>query len=354
MLRTLFRSLGNAVLVLWGVATVLFFLFDVLGDPARAMTAQRTDAETLENLRRELHLDAPAWQRYFFLLNDLSPISYYQSPAGSPAAAKGLWLGSEGDSPALVLKPPYLGRSFFNGEPVGHLYLSRLPATLVLAGLSLFFAALLGISAGVMAGRKPGSRFDRVSSFVAMLGISAPSFLVSVLLLWLLAVALGNFTGLPVAGYWIRQHPLTLEYTFAPRYLVLPVLSLAFRPTSILFQLTRDSVDNTQRQDFIRTALAKGLAQRQVLWKHNVRNAFPPVLTALSGWLAALLAGTFFIEFIFDWQGVGKLTIDALYQNDFPVVMGCALATGALFLLISMLTDATYALLDPRVRTSSD
>jgi len=342
----LLRRLLSAIPVLLGVVVVLTLIFQLLGDPARMLAGQRTDAETLNAIRASLRLDRPLWQRVLGYLNDLSPVGQvleaHQPGAFCPGGCKeaGQW----------ALKTPWLGRSYQTGRPVMELYLENLGGTVILALSSMLIATVLGLLLGIWAAEREGTWVDMVVSIVAQLGLSAPSFFMAVVFMGVFAIALGPFTGLPTSGYWIRPNILTDGYSYYPAALVLPVLTLSIRPLAVLVQLMRESYITTLKQDFVRTARAKGLSERRIRWAHVLPNALGPFLVSVSGWLANLLTGAFFVEYIFDWQGVGRLLIDALGQNDFPVVAGCCVLTSVLFVLTNVLTDVIHALIDPRIR----
>jgi peptide/nickel transport system permease protein len=354
-LRWLLGKLGMGLLAVWGVVTVLFILFNWLGDPADALASQRANARDLEATRERLGLNRPLWQQYLLYLNRLSPVGVAATDSGTaagvyPSLAQGWGVLPVGDNRWLALKLPSLGNSYFTGLPVAGSYFGRLPATALLAVAALLLASLVGIGLGAWCGGRLGTWPDQLLSAVAYVGVSAPSFLVAVLLLWLLALEGGSVTGLPVGGYVVQPHYLDTGYSWHWAALVLPALTLGLRPLAVLFQLSRDAMAHTLREDHLRTARAKGLSPRAVVFRHALRNALNPVVTALSGWLAALLGGAFFVEYIFDWPGVGKLAIDALLQNDYPVLQGCCIATAAVFVLLNIAVDVLQAALDPRIR----
>ena len=184
----------------------------------------------------------------------------------------------------------------------------------------------------------------------ANLGVSVPSFFAGILIAWFFGYVLADITGLSMFGSLYEIDPYKGKM-LALQNLILPAIALGIRPLAIITQLTRSSMLDVLSQDYIRTATAKGLAPKTVIIKHALRNALNPVLTSVSGWLASLLAGAFFIEYIFNWHGIGKLTVDALLTADFPVVMGSVLFIALIFVIVNTLADILYGVLDPRVRT---
>lgn len=186
---------------------------------------------------------------------------------------------------------------------------------------------------------------------IAILGISVPSFFAAIIIAWLFGFEWRQYTGLNMFGSLYEVDPFKGE-TLALQNVILPAIALGIRPLAIITQLTRSSMLDVLSQDYIRTATAKGLSRRLVIAKHALRNALNPVLTAVSGWLASLLAGAFFIEYIFNWRGLGKVTVDALTTSDFPVVMGSVLIVAIIFISINIVVDILYGVLDPRVRIS--
>ena len=190
---------------------------------------------------------------------------------------------------------------------------------------------------------------DSSAIFTSILGISAPSFFMGTLIAYIFGFLLSDITGLHMTGSLFDIDPFkgkSLELS----NLVLPAITLGIRPLAIITQLTRSSMLDVLSQDYIRTAYAKGLSSNRVIWKHALKNALNPVLTAITGWFAELLAGAFFVEYIFGWKGLGKVTVDALEKLDFPVVMGSVLISSFFFVVINLLADLLYAVIDPRVR----
>jgi peptide/nickel transport system permease protein len=227
--------------------------------------------------------------------------------------------------------------------------MEALPGTIVLAIAAMCIAIVLGIPLGVLAAVKKDTWMDSSSIFVSVLGISAPSFFMGIVIAYLFGFVLSSYTGLNMTGSLFDTDP------FAGRQiqlsnLILPALTLGIRPLAIITQLTRGAMLDVLNQDYIRTAYAKGLSNTVVIWKHALRNALNPVITAITGWFAELLAGAFFVEFIFGWKGIGKVTVDALENLDFPVVMGSVLVSSFFFILVNILADVVYGAIDPRIR----
>lgn len=341
------RRLAYGLLVLWGVATLVFLLFNVLpADPARLTLGQRSDLATVEAARKELHLDRPLLTRYGLYLNDISPLGVIGSDGN---AESGLRLLRLADSNYLALKTPYLGRSYRTKRPVSDILWDALPGTLVLALTAILFATILGIALGIFAALKKGTFWDTSAVAASVAGISMPSFFAGLIIAYVFGYVLSAYTGLNMTGSlyeWDAFGGRHIEW----RNLILPALALGIRPLAIITQLTRSAMLDVLSQDYIRTAYAKGLGKARVVLRHALPNALNPVVTAISGWLAELLAGSFFIEYIFGWKGVGKVTVDALDKFDFPLVMGAVLLTSLIFIIVNLLTDLLYAVLDPRVR----
>lgn len=345
----LLRKLLYGILVLLGVVVLVFLLFNVLpGDPARLTLGQRADVASLENVRKELHLDKPLPVQFAYYLNDLSPISYYD-PATADADLRVLRILPLGQGSALVLKTPYLRRSYQGKKAVWEILTEAMPGTLVLALTAMLFATVVGIALGVLSAVKQNTWMDTSAIFASVAGISIPSFFAGIVLAYLLGFVFTNITGLHMTGSLFDVDAFAGR-RLNLRNLILPALTLGIRPLAIITQLTRSAMLDVLKQDYIRTAYAKGLAPGRVIFRHALPNALNPVITAITGWLAELLAGAFFVEYIFGWKGIGKITVDALSKFDFPVVMGAVLFTAFLFVLINILADMLYQWVDPRVR----
>lgn len=347
----LLRKAWYSLLVLWGVVSLVFFLFNVLpADPARLTMGQRSDLSSLENVRKELNLDKPMGTRYLLYLNDLSPLAVHDDDSGAMAKYRYLRLLPLGNAHVLVVKKPYLGRSYRTKRLVSEVLAESLPGTVVLAISAMLLATVLGILLGILAAFYKNTWVDTSAIAASVAGISMPSFFAGLLIAYVFGYLLHAWTGLSMTGSLWEYDAISGKRYLAPANLLLPAFALGVRPLAIIAQLTRSSLLDVLEQDYIRTAYAKGLSHVQVIRRHALPNALNPVVTAISGWMAELLAGSFFVEFIFGWKGLGKLTVDALDRFDFPVVMGSVLVSALLFVLISLLADLVYARLDPRVR----
>jgi peptide/nickel transport system permease protein len=330
-----------------GVVVLVFFLFQGFGDPSRLIMGQRADAATQENIRKDLHLDQPKWKQFLLYVNDISPISIHTKEEIATKGLNGYFIGGDRK---VAIKLPYLRRSYQTKKDVFGMLVEALPGTLMLAFAAMLFASVAGIFLGVIAAVKKNTWMDTTAIFTSILGISAPSFFMGIIIAYLFGYVLSDITGLSMTGSWFDIDGHTGERFFTPANLILPALTLGIRPLAIITQLTRSSMLDVLSQDYIRTAYAKGLSKKMVVWKHALRNALNPVITAITGWFAELLAGAFFVEYIFGWKGIGKITVDALEKLDFPVVMGSVLISSAFFIFINILADLVYGLIDPRVR----
>lgn len=342
-------------LVLAGVVTVVFLLFNVLpGDPARMLMGQRADAESLKIIQKDLGLDQPLSKQFVMYLNDLSPISVHdKNPDDYLYLDNDKYdyseLFSYGESSVLVFKTPYLRRAYGTKRKVTETMADYLLETAVLAIAAMIMASLLGILFGVISALKRDTWLDRTLLFISVLGMSVPSFYSAMIISWFFGWVIGDFTGLNMTGSLFEYDDLG-EEMLQLQNLILPALTLGLRPISAIMQLTRSSMLDVMSQDYVRTARAKGLKYRVVVIKHALKNALNPVVTAISGMFASLLAGALFVEHIFGWKGIGWVLYDALTKFDLPIVMGGVLLTATIFVVINILVDITYGLLDPRVR----
>lgn len=347
MVPFILKKVLYGLLVLAGVVVLVFVLFQGFGDPSRLVMGQTGDAATRENIRWELYLDQPKWKQFLFYLNDVSPVSLHSQEEIKAKDLQGIFIGGE---KKVGFKLPYLRKSYQTRQPVSRILLEALPGTLILALSAMLVSVTLGIPLGILAAVKQNTWMDTTAVFGSIIGISAPSFFMGIIIAYLFGFVLSDWTGLTITGSWFDIDTLTGEKRLSLQNLILPAFTLGIRPLAIITQLTRSSMLDVLEQDFIRTAYAKGLSKQTVIWRHALRNALNPVVTAITGWFAELLAGAFFVEYIFGWRGIGKVTVDALEKLDFPVVMGSVLISAAFFILINILADILYGIIDPRVR----
>lgn len=306
MISYVMRKVLYTLLVLVGVVLVTFFIRPP-GDPARVLLGQRADSASVAALREQLGLDKPLYHQVGTYMLNLT----------------------KGD----------LGRSIASQRPVSETIMERLPATALLAITSITIATVLGIFIGLIAAWRPNTWVDSTMMSVSLLGISLPAFVVGLLMVLLFGVVLEWF---PISGYVDK----------GPEYLVLPMITLAIRPLAIIARVTRSSMLEVLGQDYVRTARAKGLSTQAVFLKHALRNALNPVVTTVSAWFAGLLAGTYFIEFIFNWPGIGLAAFNAIEKLDYPMIQGTVLFTAIIFVGVNTIADILYGYIDPKVRVS--
>ncbi|MCC7430173.1 ABC transporter permease [bacterium] len=306
MFQYILKRLLLMLPIIWGVSTIVFVLRFVLpGDPARLLLGQHGDPKNLETLREKLGLNRPVYEQYFHFIVDLA----------------------QGD----------LGISYRKKQPVSEVLIQRLPATAKLAAVSILFASLLGISAGVFAAYKQNTIWDGLVMVVSLAGISTPVFWLALMAILLFSTTLQWF---PTYGYGDGNL----------QNLVLPVFSLSLLETGYIARITRSSMLEVIRQDFVRTAKAKGINTFKVIVKHTLRNALIPVVTVIGISFAHLLGGAIVTEYVFSWPGIGKLIVDAINLRDMPLVNGGVMLFASTFLCVNLLVDILYAFLDPRIR----
>lgn len=356
MIYFILKRLYYGLFVLFGVITLVFVLFNILpGDPARMMLGQRADMASVEAINKELGRDKPLMQQYAYFVNDLSPLSFHRITGDKdPGPA---WQKYEPyqqlftfGKTAILLKAPYLRRSYQSQRKVTDIIMQALPNTLLLATVAMGFAIILGVFIGVVTALRKDTWFDHTALIVSVLGMSLPSFFAAILMAWLFAFVLADFTGLSMFGSLYSVDDFGRGEYLDLKNLILPALTLGIRPLAIIIELTRSSMLEVLSQDFIRTARAKGLTKNRVIYRHALRNALNPVVTAASGWFASLMAGAVFVEYVFDWKGIGVVIVDGLEKYDFPVVMGAVLFIAVMLVIINIFVDIIYGVLDPRVR----
>jgi peptide/nickel transport system permease protein len=344
IIKRLLYGIGVMIAI---IVIVTSIIYNSNVDPAEMTFGQRSDTGSIEAKRKELGLDKPLHIQQMHYLKDISPISF-----SSPRLNKkyhplvAIPLGKE---TSIVIKKPYLRESYQTGYSVSSILWTKVPRTAILAFLSILLATLIGIVLGVTAALFQNTWIDNIAVVVSVLGYSLPSYVTAMILALIFAYYLGDYTGLNITGGLTTLNDSGDE-VFVWRNLILPVLALGIRPIGIFTQLTRSAMLDVLSQDYIRTAKSKGLSTFKVNFKHGLRNALNPVSTAITGWFASLVAGAFFVENVFAYDGLGLETIRALETYDIPVILGVVLFMGATFVIINILSDILYAFLDPRVR----
>ena len=356
MTNFLFNRLIYSVLTLFGVVTLIFFLFNVLpGDPAQMMLGQNQNSEQLINVKKKYGFDQPISTQYFYYLNDLSPISFHSNNQGNYTFLKEDKYSEiklmKFDSFTVVLKFPYLRTSFtMQGKKVSEIIRNTLPNTIVLAISAITIAIIIGLFLGIISAIFKDSYIDKSIQFISVVGMSLPSFFSAILFAWFFGYILHEYTNLEMTGSLFELDDFGENYSIKLKNLILPAIVLGIRPLAVICQLMRNELLDVLNQDYIRTARAKGLSEYTVIKNHGIKNSLNPVVTAISGWFASLLAGAVFVEYIFGWNGLGKEIVNALNNLDLPVIMGSVLVIAFMFIIINILVDIIYAWLDPRVK----
>jgi peptide/nickel transport system permease protein len=349
---------GYALLTLFGVVTVIFFLFTVLpGDPARMMLDQNENSEQLAIIKKKYGFDQPVSKQYLYYLNDLLPISFHSTTEGDYtflaedkySAVPLFTIGTT----TTVLKAPYLRESFQKtGKKVTRVIGDTLPNTIVLAFFAIVIAIVVGIFFGIISALYKDTWIDRTIALISTLGMSLPSFFAAILFAWFFGFLLHKYTHLDMTGSLYEVDDFGEGSYIKWKNIILPAIVLGIRPLGVVIQLMRNSLLEVLGQDYIRTARAKGLSEISIIRRHALKNALNPVVTAISGWFASMLAGAVFVEYIFGWNGLGKEVVEALNTLDLPVIMGSVLVIATTFVIINIIVDLIYAYLDPRIRLS--
>lgn len=347
------RKILYGIAVLFGVATLVFFLFTILpGDPAQMMLGQRADKESVDAIRSELGLNKSLGRQYLDYLNDLSPLSFYSGCSAERKLEKishFVKIATLGTT-TIVMKAPYLRMSYQSKKPVSDVLGEAFPNTLLLASVSISIALLLGLLIGILSAIVNTPFWNKLTLFITTLGMSLPSFFAAILMAWIFGFLLEHVTGLSMTGSLFTVDEYGRGEYLTIRNLILPALTLGMRPLAVVTELTRTSLLEALSMDYVRTARAKGLHPGRVICIHALRNALNPVVTAVSGWFASLLAGAVFVEYVFDWKGIGVVVVDALDKYDFPVIMGSVLLIASMLIIVNIVVDIIYGIIDPRVR----
>lgn len=305
MTAYLLRRLFHSLIAVWGVLTIVFLILHLSGDPVLLLVPQGASEEDIGRLRHDMGLDRPLVAQYSIFL----------------------WNAVRGD----------FGRSFLQRQPALDLVLDRVPATLLLSLVALLLSVAVGVTVGVVSAWKRNSWWDRIAMVLALIGQATPSFWIGIMAILIFAVWL---KWLPPSGYG------------SPQQLILPAVTLGVLSMATTARVTRSSMLEILGQDFIRVARAKGLGERNVLLRHALRNAGIPVVTLVALELGVMLSGAVIVETIFAWPGIGRLAVESILARDFPVVQAIVFLSSVIYILLNLLTDLVYTLIDPRIRLS--
>lgn len=297
------------------------------------MLGQNADQESIDMIHKELGLDKPLPIQYLDYLNDLSPI------------------GMDEDG-KFGFKAPNLRRSYQSGKTVASILGESFPNTILLALVSIAFAFVVGVTLGSLAAIYSDTWLEKAILLLTSFGMSLPSFFAAILIAWFFAFVLADYTGLSMFGSLYSVDDFGNGEYIDLKNLILPALTLGIRPLSVICELTKSTMKEVLQQDYIRTAKAKGLSKFQIIKNHALRNTLNPVVSSISSWFASLIAGAVFVEYIFDWKGVGVVIVDSLEKYDFPVLMGTLIVICVMLIMINILTDIIHAMLDPRIKNS--
>lgn len=310
MLKYTLKRLLQLIPTLLIVVLIIFVITRVVpGNPAAVMLGPQASVQDVEKLEEELGLNNSIWTQMLDYL-------------------KGLLKGD-------------LGKSYYYNEPVIDIISERFPNTLLLSVFSMFLSLLIGIPAGVISATKQYSKFDYITMVLALIGISMPVFWLGLMLVLIFSVKLGWLpsVGIGEAGF-----------IDGLKHIILPGLSLAIISAGVFARFTRSSMLDIIKEDYIKTARAKGLKEKIVIWKHAFKNALPPIITIIGIQFSSLLSGAILTETIFSWPGMGKLIVDSIEKRDYSLVQGGVLFVAFVYVVINLIVDISYALLNPKVR----
>jgi peptide/nickel transport system permease protein len=315
MRQFLIRRLLRAIVALWGISTIVFIVMRLSGDPVPLMLPPDAPTSEIFRVRAEMGLDRPLYVQYLVFLGNLL----------------------QGD----------LGRSIHMRQPAMQIAAERLPATLELAIGAFLLAVVIAIPAGLVSAAKRNSLWDNLAMGLALIGQSAPTFYIGIMLILVLGLQLGLF---PISGRGQGSWTVPGDWGTMLRHIALPAVTLGAFAMASIARLTRSAVLEVMRQDFIRTARAKGLSDLLVLVRHNLKNAAIPVVTIMGLQFGTLLGGAVVTETVFSWPGIGRLAIQSIFNRDYPVVQAAVILVASFFVLVNFLVDLAYGWLDPRIR----
>ncbi|HNQ19798.1 MAG TPA: ABC transporter permease [Bacteroidales bacterium] len=350
------KRIGYVILLVWGVLTFLFILFNMLpSDPVRLIMGQRSDVATEEAIRKKLGLDKPLYIQYFKYLNDISPLGLFSDNEKNAFFYEDNYLSKtlsivKFKNVKFGIKPIVLHESYITGQPVWLLIKEAFPLTLILAVVTMIIALFLSIILGSISAIKVNTWIDRLIIIFSSIGMSLPSFFAALLIAWIFGYLLHDFTGLSMHGNLVEVDELSYSTYIDWKNLILPAFTLSIRPLAVFVPLIRNSMLDVLNTDYIKTAMAKGLSNNRIIFHHVFPAAMNPLITSASGWFASLLAGSVFVEYVFNWRGMGSLIVESLQNYDLPVLKAGIFIIALLFIFVTLLVDLIYLLIDPRVR----
>ena len=356
---SIISKLFYSFLTLFGVVTIIFFLFNVLPvDPAQMMVDQQEDSQQLEQIKKKYGFDLPILSQYLLYLNDLSPFSYHSvNNEDLSFFSKNKYFGFslvKTSNFVVAIKFPHLRTSYQKrGKKVSKVISETLPNTIVLAISAISISVFFGLILGVISAIYFNTWIDRWLQLLSTLGMSVPSFFSAILFSWFFGFLYQQTTGLNMTGSLYQMDDYGEERLIMLENLILPSIVLGIRPIAVIIQLFRSSLLDVLSQDYIKTAYSKGLSKVEVIYRHAIKNALNPVITAISGWFASMLAGSVFVEYIFGWKGMGKEIVNSINTLDIPVIIGIVLTVSTLFIIINILVDLIYILLDPNIKLTN-
>lgn len=344
------------MLLIAGVVIIVFIIFSyVPADPALEFAGQRADETTTQLINHDFALDQPPYFRFLIYINDLLPLSVYNrkvkespiylDPAKYKNAFKMFYFGPD---KAIVFKSPYLRRSFHNKEGVYDMLTSRFKESMVLVISAMVMAVLLGVFFGIYSAVRQNTFLGKAISFLSIAGISLPVFFVAIVVAWFFGFALHGITGLNMTGGLYSIDPFEGEY-INWKNLLLPAIVLSLQPMALITRQTRRLYLEVMSQQHILAAKAKGVRRTMLLFNHVWLNTTAPLVILSSKWLGSLLGAVVFTEFVFGWNGIGKLAVMAVINTDLPVMMGIILFVSVIYILLYTCAKLLYSTLDPRV-----
>lgn len=337
-----------------GLMSLVFIVILITGiiyvapvDPATLSFGQQMSKKALERKQKELGLDKSIGNQILLYLNDLSPLSLYKTNSSKLDDIKYTSIIS-GQNNTFVAKRPYFRESYQTGDRIWIMIKTAMPNTMLLALCAIILATILGLILGMIAALNKNSWLDGFIVAISTLGYSVPSYVSAIILSLIFGFYLKDWTHLNMQGSLITLNDIGDTVT-QWKNLILPSIALGVRPVAVITQIARNAMLDVLSKPYVLTARAKGMGLVSMIKKHVFKNMMNPVVTTISGWFASLLAGAFFVESIFNYNGMGLLTVNALINYDTPLLLGCIVVIAAIFILLNLLIDFVYVYLDPKV-----